>query len=297
MRRTTALLIASLCATGCNGQGRSLATPGEPPGPTPRASAPAPTTPGHLPAGFPAQFPLPPEHAIVRAGAGPTGFALSLRVPSASDALAFYREALPGAGYDARDGTLRPRGAADGSPNVRFAGGLVFTSGHGDEQSDPGSLEALVYPDGGEQLEISLPRVGVPPRPGAPPPARIHSRRMPAPGLPQPPGPGAYASLTLPRPFPWPPSYENASFARSGDGVLTGRLDLPDGPGVYDFYVAALAEGGYRVREVWRPDARAGVFLGRLAFDGHGQTGRLTVAADAASARLTVRFAAGAGGR
>jgi hypothetical protein len=285
MRSGTALLVAALCASGCAQQGPSAA---EPPGPPPGPAA----AQGRLPPGFPAAFPLPPGHTLVHAGAGLTECALTLRVPSAADALAFYREALPRAGYEAREGTLRPRGAADAGPEVRFIGGLVFTLGRGDAQSDPGSVEALADADG-ERLEITVPRVGVPPSPGDPPRTQRPRKPVPPPGAPQPPGPGAYAALTLPRPFPWPPRYKNASFARTGDGVLTGRLDVPAGPGTYDFYQAALVDAGYRVNQVWRPDERAEVFLGRLAFDGHGQSGRLTVASDPTSARLTIRFAGG----
>jgi hypothetical protein len=253
------------------------------PSPRPSVSVSNAAPPVALPRGLPADFPLPPGHVVESASAGLTSFALALRVPSAAEALAFFREALPRAGWRAREGALRPRGARVPGDETRFVGGLIFTTGTGDEECE-GGLDALARPDA-DRLEIEVPRVGVPPRPGS---------AAPAPVSPAPAGarPAPLARWDLPDELPWPATITATSVARRGDGLTTAAFTLPgpNGARVWAFYRAELPRAGFGVREVWRPDPAAEVFLGRLAFEGHGRRGRLTLHADAARARVTLRF-------
>jgi len=236
-----------------------------------------------LPPGFPARFPLPPGHRVTEAASSISGFTLTLRVASASEALDFYRTALPRAGYHVREGSLRPRGGLVPGEESPFAGGLNFTIGSGDAESDAGGIDAIRRADD-DRVDIVVPRVGV------------MAERKDASPWPAPPATSRETSsrptLTLPAPFPLPPGHRQASFARSGDGVLTATMETSGGPTTWEFYLSALRAAGYELREVWRPDSRSPVFLGRLAFRGHGQLGRLTVTSDVVAARLVIRFVA-----
>lgn len=269
--------VAGLLAVG----GVACARPAPSPRPSPSARVASAARPVELPRGFPADFPLPPGHVVESASAGLTSFALTLRVPSAAEALAFSRQALPRAGWRARDGALRPRGARVPGDETRFVGGLIFTTGTGDEEGE-GGLDALARPDG-DRLEIEVPRLGVPPRRGSPEPPRaapVSGGSRPAP----------VARWDLPDALPWPAGLTNVGSSRRGDGLVTVTFPVAAGPPVWAFYRAELPRAGFAVREVWRPDPTDEVFLGRLAFEGHGRRGRLTLHADAARGRVTLRF-------
>lgn len=232
-----------------------------------------------LPTDFPARFPMPAGAQLTRATSNFFGLSLTLRVDSAAQGLEFYRQALPRAGYHMREGSLRPSGGLVPGQKVRQVGGLSFTSGSGYAESDSGGVDGWVRPEG-ETLDILVPRVGAE---ASTSPWLVPSPR-PAPRASSP------VALSLPTPFPWPPSHRNASFSRSSDGVLTIAMTVDAGPTTYAFYETSLRLAGYETHEIWRPDTRAAVFQGRLAFRGHGQAGHLTVAADQTAARCAIRF-------
>jgi hypothetical protein len=250
---------------------------------TERRSSPSPPPSTQPPRGFPGEFPLAPGGRIERAGAGPTGFALTLRVPSAEQALAFYRDALPRAGWRVSEGPLRPRGALVPGETTRFVGGLTFRRGRDDDESDPGGVEAYVLGDGA-RVALDVPRVGRAPR-------GMGRARPPQPAIsasaPAPPQADAWG---FPEGFPWPAGSRGVALARGGDGVLRATFDARSGAATWDFYRAALVQAGYETREVWQPDPDADAFVGRLAFHGHGRRGRVTLYADSARTRVELRF-------
>jgi hypothetical protein len=232
-----------------------------------------------LPADFPSRFPMPPRGQLTRATSSLFGFYLTLRVESAAQALEFYRRALPRAGYRVREGSLRPSGALVPGQKIQLVGGLSFTIGSGYAESDSGGVDGFARPEG-DALDILVPRVG----------AEASTNPWPVPSARPSPRTSSSVALSLPNPFPWPPSHRNASFSRSSEGVLTIAMAVDAGPTTYAFYETSLRGAGYETHEIWRPDTRAAVFQGRLAFRGHGQAGHLTVAADHAAARCTIRF-------
>ncbi len=242
-----------------------------------------------LPADWPASVPLPRDGRVERAVSHRAGHALVLRVASATDALAFCRRALAAAGWRVREGTLRPRGAlAPGDPvSVRVLGGLTFTYGNGDEESETGGIDALS--DGsGERLDFEVPRVGQ-----APPAGRAFEAGQAAPRArvsPAPAGTRRAPALALPPAFSLPPGASGLSLARRGDGLRSAAFDAPSGTQAYEFLRAELPRAGYRIREVWRPEARAAYFVGRFALRGHGCAGHVSVHADARGARLSLRW-------
>jgi hypothetical protein len=238
-----------------------------------------------LPTDFPTRFPMLPGAQLTQARSSLFGFFLTLRVDSAAQGLEFYRQALPRAGYHLREGSLRPSGGLVPGQKVRQVGGLSFTSGSGYAESDSGGVDGWFRPEG-ETLDILVPRVG----------PEASTSPWPVPSTRPSPRTSSSVALSLPAPFPWPPSHRNASFSRSSDGVLTIAMTVDAGPTTYAFYETSLRAAGYETHEIWRPDTRAAVFQGRLAFRGHGQAGYLTVTADQAAARCAIRFfVAGAG--
>jgi hypothetical protein len=75
---------------------------------------------GQLPAGFPSDFPLPPQHQVQSAADDGRQMTVVLVVPSAPAAYDFYKSALPGAGYQLQDlGGTTVAGA--------FSGGLTVS--------------------------------------------------------------------------------------------------------------------------------------------------------------------------
>lgn len=265
---------------------RPRATPIETGTATPRQQA---TLPSDLPAGFP----LPPDYSLLTATASPLKFTLSLRVVSPEQALQHFRSNLPAAGYRVREGSLRPRGGlvTGQSLETRLVGGLIFTSGIGDDESEPGGVDVLADTAGG-QVEIDLPRVGRPASAATaspitlplasgsqtPPSSRATSR-------------AASPALRLPPELPLPPGIASfqIALARSPGSGLTGRVRVGDGPATYRFYQTALSPAGYQSREIWQPDLTESVFVGRLAFTGHGQAGHVTIHSDASGGWLTIR--------
>ncbi len=242
------------------------------------ATSPAPLASTSLPSDWPATVPLPRDSRVVRAVSHRVGFALSLRVASAADALAFCRQALTRAGWSVREGSLRPRGALLPGERVRFLGGLSFTRGSGDEESEPGGIDALSGP-AGEQLDFNVPRIGLRPAAGTAVEAGLAApRAQPTPGL------------ALPPSFPLPPGAGRPSLARRGDGVRSAAFDLGPGAAAHEFFRLALPAAGYHVREVWRPDPRAPLRVSRWAFRGHGRVGQVSVHADSDGARVRLRW-------
>ena len=243
---------------------------------------------GQLPASFPAGFPMPQGYQLQSAADDGRQIAVVLTVPSAQGAFDFYKQALPGAGYQARElPGANVGGAFSGGFTVAGNGfnGEVAVSGVGGsplvsirlERGGSAAPGATTVP--GVAVTVATIVPGAPTvaaKPGAPPVA-------PKPGQA---GPGGLPA-GFPTTFPLPPQYQVQSATDDGRQAAL-VLSVQSAQAAYDFYKGVLPLYGYQVREEGQPQTGGGIFTGGLSFSGNGQTGRIAFSSVGSTNLITI---------
>jgi catechol 2,3-dioxygenase-like lactoylglutathione lyase family enzyme len=242
---------------------------------------------GQLPASFPAGFPLPQGYQLQSAADDGRQIAVVLIVPSAQGAFDFYKQALPGAGYQVRElPGANVGGAFSGGFTLAGNGfnGELAVSGVGGsplvsirlERGGSAAPGAATVPGVAATVAPVIPGVPtVAANPGAPAP--------PKPGLPAPDG----LPAGFPATFPLPPQYQVQSATDDGRQAAI-VLSVQSAQAAYDFYKGALPLSGYQVREEGQPQSSAGLFTGGLSFTGNGQTGKIAFSSAGSANLITI---------
>lgn len=240
-----------------------------------------------LPAGFPSDFPLPPQYQLQTVTDDGRQIAVVLMVPSAQAAYDFYKSALPRAGYQMQDlGGTTAAGAFSGGLTVSgkgISGEIAITA------VGPSPLVSIRLERGGAAQPApaaTAGQAGLPIKPPQLPPTPPAQPATPA-AASQPGAATGGLPAGFPEGFPLPPRYQVQSATDDGR-QLAIVLNVQSAQAAYDYYKGALPLAGYQVREEGAPRTGGGLFTGGLSFSGQGQSGRIAFSAAGPTNLVTI---------